>query len=366
MSSRCENTTRSLTCNNAYQESFTIGPQSHFSCPHTCVMWNETCRGLDWRPEEPEVCGPNLRCPIMYRDENDRFQLIYRHEIQSSAGSTHHYCLGDSHINNNQYDSIDRDDEKQLGTEGSALDINITLFTPCNTSDGFNDPGVRCATSRSDCKESYLWCNEAKADQCNTASGLISTTDSRLCSNPEVWRNVSCNQYYSDGTVAKYGIRCQGSTMGCAYPGYTAQELGNELYPKCSDRSDEIFEEGLTCRQHLQKQKWSDHHNCQSSCAVPGPDCLACSNSSYVRCARPGQPDLCISPELVCDGHPQCPGGEDENLDLENCHQKYIENHIIEPYASFRCKSRFYSTMEIYATPCDRKIECFDGLGKSL
>ena len=278
--------------------------------------------------------------------------------------------------------------------------MDISSFTPCN--DSYYYPGVKCAISWSDCRWSAWWCNEAWSDQCNTTSGLISTTDSRLCSNPEVWRNVSCNEYLHDGRVEKYGSRCT-SHMACAYPWYTYYEGEGNIWgtQKCSDRSDEIFEKGLTCRQHLKKlvefhqdkfcnvnypevqyepicyinkTQWlsenpskSDPHNCQSSCANSsgGLDCKACSNSSYFSCFKSGH---CVPPALVCDGHPQCPNGEDENLDLDNynCHQKYIENKIIEPYASYRCNSTFYRGMEIYATPCNNKTECADGLGKSL
>ena len=209
---------------------------------------------------------------------------------------------------------------------------------------------------------------------------------------------MSCNLYGVNETLRSYGKRCTGSKMACSVPWYT-DVLGNTgiHQAKCSDRSDEIFEEGLTCRQHLQKHiefhqdkfcnnnypevnstliclnktQWlstkdpslSDPQNCQSSCAIPGTDCIACSNSSYFPCFKSGH---CIPPELVCDGHPQCPNGEDENLDLKNCHDKYIEKHIVEPYASYRCKSPFYSKMDIYATPCDKKIECFDESGRSL
>ena len=384
MSSRCENTNRDLTCYNSYQDTRYIGDQFHFSCPNTCVHWADMCRGLDWCPEELGVCGPDLRCP-----DYDKFT---KHNVTTSAGSAHYYCVDSTQINTNQYDSIDRRDEKQLETEGSALDIDISSFTPCYAG---NNPGVMCGPSELDCR--VVWCNEANAAQCNTTSGLISTTDSRLCSNPEVWQNVSCNTYLPDGRVRNYGSRCTSSNMACTYPWYTYYD-GDDYKPKCSDRSDEIFEEGLTCRQHRKKQiefhqekfcninypevqyepicinktQWllenpskSDPHNCQSSCAnsSSGLDCVACSNSSYFSCFKSGH---CVPPALVCDGHPQCPNGEDENLDLDNCHLKYIENNIVEPYASYRCNSTFYGGMEIFATPCNNKTECADGSGKSL
>ena len=189
--------------------------------------------------------------------------------------------------------------------------------------------------------------------------------------------------------------------MECVYPWYTWDD--GEPYSdyvtivtSCTDHSDQIFEVNQTCGQHLQGHldfhnesfcnenypdvnsslictdisQWlseqdsplSDPYNCQSSCAEPDPDCLACTNSSYFLCDQSGQ---CIHPSLVCDGHPQCDDGSDENLDMTwnniNCHEKYIKNRIVEPYASMRCKSPFYN-MTIYATPCDGKKECREGV----
>ena len=40
-----------------------------------------------------------------------------------------------------------------------------------------------------------------------------------------------------------------------------------------------------------------------------------------------------------------------------SCHEKYIKNRIVTPFASMVCESPFYS-MTIYATPCDGKPEC--------
>ena len=44
------------------------------------------------------------------------------------------------------------------------------------------------------------------------------------------------------------------------------------------------------------------------------------------------------------------------------CHQIYIKKKILEPYASYRCRSKNYpDTMYIYATPRNNITECFDG-----
>ena len=97
-----------------------------------------------------------------------------------------------------------------------------------------------------------------------------------------------------------------------------------------------------------------------SSCSDSslGLNCTACNNPSYYQCSSS---NICLHPQLKCDGHPQCPGGEDE--DLEECQESYVENQVIGREASYRCTSIFYdgsdgAKVEIFATPCDGVIEC--------
>ena len=159
----------------------------------------------------------------------------------------------------------------------------------------------------------------------------------------------------------------------------------------CPDKSDQVFNSSLTCREHLQhnldfhtqkfcnenypevqsslicsnKAQWlsfknpsfSDPHSCQSSCSVPGPDCQACSNSSYFACPKSGQ---CVHPDLVCDGHPQCDKGEDEELSM--CYDEFIKLKIIQPLAQFKCKSPLYENMDIFATPHNNIPECLNAV----
>ena len=242
-----------------------------------------------------------------------------------------------------------------LATEGSAQDINITSFTQCTTNGSFNNPGVMCGTR---CWTSGAWCHVGRAIHCDIGSEVISTADSRLCSNPEVWRGVDCSEYWSEGWVHKYGRRCTGQNMQCIYPWYTVYD-GEERpwdFSSCTDNSDQIFEVNQTCRQHLQRhidfhtknfcnEKYSvqskpictnttqwlseqdfsinDPHNCQSSCSERGPDCLACTNSSYFLC---GQSSKCIHPALVCDGHPHCLDRSDE----DQCQNSSKSNLVLD------------------------------------
>ena len=58
-----------------------------------------------------------------------------------------------------------------------------------------------------------------------------------------------------------------------------------------------------------------------------------------------------------CDGHPQCPGAEDE--DIDKCYQKKFRNKIESVY---KCKSIMYPNMTIFARRCNFVEECQDGV----
>ena len=187
-----------------------------------------------------------------------------------------------------------------------------------------------------------------------------------------------------------YGKRCTGTNQRCVIPWYTVDNPGDRS-ETCGDKSDQIFTPGLTCMEHLEqhinfhdthfcnstgpksqvkfwpicknKTQWlseqdpsySDPHDCQNSCSSRGPDCVACTNPDYFNCTST---NTCLHPELVCDGHPQCQGGEDE--DLEKCYKNHTMKQIYEPFASYKCTSLFYNNLKIYATPCNGKKECAD------
>ena len=236
---------------------------------------------------------------------------------------------------------------------------------------------------------------------CDTKSGNIATNDPALCQHPRVWADVPCSVNYNDGRGRYYGLRCSGKIMTCVLPWYTKDngEPGSGELTQCPDKSDQIFNSSLKCSEHLKqhsdfhtqkfcnenytiynntvrnetdiqtelictnKTQWlstkdlsyTDPHSCQSSCSVPGPDCLACSNSSYFPCPKSGQ---CVHPDLRCDGHPQCEEGEDEDLSM--CHEKFIKLKIVQQHAQFRCPSLFYTNIETFATPQNNLIECGD------
>ena len=292
------------------------------------------------------MCASDLRCP-QYSDIFKKHNVTKRN-ISSSLVPGHHFCFDDAKINDGKFDSPDRSDETQVRAAQSPLDLNITSFTSCNWGD---DPGVMCGKR---CKRSADWCLDYSIDKCDTGSGNIEMNDPTLCQDPRVWANVSCISSSYTEEVYRYGLRCSGQNMRCVFPWYTVRNgVQNSLPTQCPDKSDEVFNTSLTCRQHLQqhidfhtksfcnenypklswerictnKSRWlskqdpsySDPHQCQSSCSLPGQDCQACSNSSYFPCPKSGQ---CVHPDLRCDGHPQCTEGEDEDLSM--CYEKKV------------------------------------------
>ena len=148
----------------------------------------------------------------------------------------------------------------------------------------------------------------------------------------------------------------------------------------CDDKSDQIFTIGDSCEDHQKRQiqthnshfcsqswgicnnytrgwlqsmkgeKFQDPHNCQASCKKPGPQCEACTNPDYFKCRSE---NICLHPDLRCDGHPQCPGAEDEDIIM--CRKEKFRNKI---ETAFKCQSIMYKNMTIYARRCNFVDEC--------
>ena len=386
MSSKCLNTTRELGCFNSYQDSLYIGPQSHYTCPLTCVsLLEDMCRGVNWCGSDVQECGPQLRCSDTPKSLNSSLAKEHRYCINLKNDESNGAFAVTQVLNDGKFDALDRSDEQSIFTsEGTSYDIDNTTFELCTH---FSSPGLTCGTK---CKWSRYWCNDGSSNQCQSAANTVSSQDRRLCGNPLVFKKLDCISYWPNG-VRWYGKKCIGTNQRCIVPWYTqaTQTWGDgSLSETCSDKSDQIFSANLTCRDHLQKiidfhdskfcqgsqdqfklmctnktlwlsrqdPTFSDPHNCQASCSSPGLDCVACSNPEYFPCSSS---NTCLHPLLECDGHPQCPGGEDE--DLDKCQDKYRKKQVIEPFASYRCTSKLYENLEIYATPCNDKTECADG-----
>ena len=174
------------------------------------------------------------------------------------------------------------------------------------------------------------------------------------------------------------GVRCHGTNVGFSiYPVYTWERAfaTGAFRTKCSDKSDSIFQRNKSCPAPATGVDYStrhinlfpeltrdlssiefntlmtridedrDPHDCKSSCQAPGPGCAACTHPEYFPCrARPeallwhdGGPDpeleVCLHPQLVCDGVPQCQHGEDER----GCLERYRERGVVSKYATYQC-----------------------------
>ena len=66
---------------------------------------------------------------------------------------------------------------------------------------------------------------------------------------------------------------------------------------------------------------------CWNSCDNSGPHCQACTNTSYFTWSSTS---MCIHPSLKCDGHPQCPNGDDET-----CRTNYEKNKMISKFSTY-------------------------------
>ena len=87
------------------------------------------------------------------------------------------------------------------------------------------------------------------------------------------------------------------------------------------------------------KTDYTDPHDCQMSCDNPSYGCHACTNKRYFNCTKNGV-EICLHPDLVCDGHPQCDHALDE--DFDQCYEKYLDLGIINEYATLKCRSSIY------------------------
>ena len=208
-------------------------------------------------------------------------------------------------MNDRVFNTFDRSDETLLMFDGSALDIKTNQFPPCNTTDRYQNPGMKCVGK---CLESYKWCSDEYLETCEQN---ISTRDWRLCENELIFTNTSCNLYGSDGQLRAYGRRCSGYNKECYFPWYGIDDgdiswlTGAQF--TCKDKSDQIFSIGGTCEAHQQRQieihnsrfctsdyyvqdsrictdtkgwletekerRFQDAHNCKASCLTPCPDC---------------------------------------------------------------------------------------------
>ena len=384
-------------CYNDYFTSQHLGVYSHYTCPDKCVYWSGLCRGVSFCDGDEEICGEDLRCPKKgERDNITKYTMAtdpprsYCFGIGNGNTSDAGTAIGEEHMygglvkNDYRYDNIDRSDEdiSQLDEVGRP-NINYAAFQPCTEWNLMSNPHEYGLTCGDHCHGIQNFCNVVSSAYCSNAG--ILTNDPVLCSNYTFWQDFKCHlkmgypyhpPYYNPSIYP--GERCTGTLQHCYFPFFSSLEFhflpDSTVYPStCSDKSDRVFRVGQSCPDEIPKKNctaWnfesfpcpdSPITICWESCDSPGPNCTACTNATYFHCPQSNQ---CIHPSLQCDGHPQCESGEDENLDV--CKEKYQQNRVISKYATYRCKSIMYPTMETYATACNDFPECVDGEDEKL
>ena len=289
----------------------------------------------------------------------------------------------------------------------SIIDNNNTT---CNCAlPGLHCPGHSIAGSHSyedACVIIPLWCNDEQKATCKVGNQTWSTADENLCKNYTFWRSIYENEKMSisvaNNQVKLKSFHCLGKNQALNLPWYS-NSIGKfdgalrVTQQTCKDSSDRIFRQHTSCDsktflqlysdmwcgeeeagsevvtlckalqlQNLTLEQWfssqeddvyKDPHQCQDSCSAPAPGCEACTNTdTHFVCEMSG---VCVHKDLVCDGHPQCEFGEDEAFD--RCKRKWVETGVVEPYASFTCKSVMYPAMTTVATACNGIIECYNG-----
>merc|ERR1719318_2213886 len=156
------------------------------------------------------------------------------------------------------------------------------------------------------------------------------------------WEKFRCLLRSQNDTCYQY------DGNGFCIDGRKIRQIDDEILQICKNRT-------IPCT-NGQDSTYDDPHNCKGSCAVPGPNCQACTNPDYFNCTKSGK---CVHPSLVCDGHPQCEHGEDE--DLHRCYDKLVETGDIKGTATLVCSSIMYPKMMTVATVCDGIEECEGG-----
>ena len=203
MSSPCQNAGEPLQCYNGYRASKYLSRKSHYTCPHTCVPTKYICKGVNWCPNDNEVCGPDLRCPENeinvirgLEEKESRGQTLNSNLTSSLITGQHYFCLSDQHMNDKIFHSIDRSDENTTkNDEVSDLFLDGTSLISCVTNEGGilwkpGIPGIMCGSL---CIDVKLWCWDHAVQRygsilgsCDIGSEKILPNDRRLCSIPQI------------------------------------------------------------------------------------------------------------------------------------------------------------------------------------
>ena len=212
-------------------------------------------------------------------------------------------------------------------------------------------------------------------------SSDIKLNDKQLCQNHTFWQNRPCRDRFQPGIKIMSGRRCTGSIHHCSYrlhERYSYDKMENDIPFSCLDYSDQIFNLNSVCnatqypvdycknfcnpeQTHyldynkkcdeicINPESWMsrqtdpdirDPFRCQNSCADPEINCEACTHPDYkFNCTR-NNIEVCLHPQLLCDGHPHCDRADDEDFFM--CYEKYLRDHRISVEATLICSSLMY------------------------
>ena len=370
--------------------------RSHYTCEHNqdCLKIQDMCSGAS-HCGDSRACNEKLRC--------DETSGVARKNLKPSKVIIEHsICHNNGTDNDRSFNNIDRSDEEITNevNEKSNTPIDYRYLRPCiDNNSGLS--GLTCHNTTSlsgpfQCAPVFGWCRSDTLGRgtCVTSDDgtLTSGSDERLCNNFTFWSTIEKNVCSINGVCVGKGFHCNGRSMQVVFPWYNFYSLSPKslgLIESCQDKSDQFFEAETPCpdRRFFFSEhnkifcssntgsfvpfcgfnyssfaniesdlaKLDDPHNCRASCSQPGPNCTACSNQEYFRCTNSSK---CLHPELRCDGHPQCPLGDDEDFEL--CKETYFQKGVVKKYATYKCRSKMYPGLFTIATACDNINECLE------
>ena len=374
--------------------------KSFLSCPQReeCLAIIKMCQGHSACGDK-QYCHERLRCDI---DKGEGIKSLNQSEIVIK----HFYCQYHRYDGNSVYDTINREDENITNTLNPKAYVNYSSYlTYCPAEEG---GGLTCYFNLNDLKNNKYecyhvasWCRSDRTYSCviDKIGNKISSNDKTLCQDKLFWNKVTLTRRaYLTSEMANYaeGVRCNGSLMHMIYPWYKWLNGMPDVRVKqqCEDKSDQVFDSETPCPDlnhylSIQNQIWcdknwflrtkeictdpkswieknknkisNDPHNCQASCNETGPNCISCRNKNYFNCYLSGK---CIHLDLKCDGHPQCPRGEDEEYEM--CKKDYFRKRVVERFVTFKCESKVYPTIYTIATACNHIHECLNDADESL
>ena len=237
-------------------------------------------------------------------------------------------CFDNKQKSDKKFDCLDRSDEIPYGTK-TRPPLDLSRLETCTVFEG--RPGLSCTSGgKTVCHRMQEWCHEYRANQCDELGwedpatgewmGPQPTNHPELCANATFWRNMKC-----EGN----SLRCTGRLPGECW--WTNPDGTGKI---CRDQSNNIT--------HPLKGNM-------------------CQNDTHFQCKNMKGEESCLPLTLMCDMHPQCIDG----LDEQDCEDQYKKRGFIEETASYRCQSRHHNNMTgtptvwIWSTKCDLITECF-------